>query len=70
MDIISYYMMIDYLNCLLKAATSLRVSSSQQRQDAGNFGVSLNTSYYNSPIVMRPMVEPHNRMKVAENAPV
>ena len=32
MAIISNYMIIYYLNCLLKAATSLRVSSGLQRQ--------------------------------------
>ena len=37
MDTISNYMIINYLNCLLKAATSLRFSSSRQRQAAANF---------------------------------
>ena len=42
MDIISYYMTIYYLNCLLKAATSLKVSNDQQWQAAANFDVSPN----------------------------
>ena len=44
MDIISNYMKINYLNCLLKAAKSLIVSSSQQWQAAVNFDVSPNTA--------------------------
>ena len=40
MNIISNYMIINYLNCLLKAVTSLRVSSNWQRQAAANFDVS------------------------------
>ena len=40
MDIISNYIIINYLNCLLKAATSLRVSSGWQWQAAANFDVS------------------------------
>ena len=39
-NIISNYIIIYYLNCLLKAETSLRVSSSWQRQAAVNFDVS------------------------------
>ena len=42
MNIISNYMKIHYLNRLLKAATSLRVSSSWKRQAAANFDVSPN----------------------------
>ena len=42
MDIISNYMKINYLNCMLKAAISLRISSSWQRQAAANFDVSPN----------------------------
>ena len=38
MGIISNYMIINYLNCLLKAATPLKVSSG--RQAAVNFDVS------------------------------
>ena len=44
MDIISNYMIATYLNCLLKAATPLRVSSSRQWQAAANFDVSPNHS--------------------------
>ena len=40
MDIISYYMIINYLNYLLKAATPLRVISGRQRQAATNFDIS------------------------------
>ena len=40
MDIICNYMIINYLNCLLKAASSLRVSSSRQWQAVTNFDVS------------------------------
>ena len=40
MAIISNYMVIYYLNCLLKAVTSLRVSSGLQWQAAANFDVS------------------------------
>ena len=40
MDIISNYMIIGYLNCLLQAVTSLRVSSGQHQQAAANFDVS------------------------------
>ena len=40
MDIISYYMIINHLNCLLKAVTSLRVSSGRQWQAAAYFDVS------------------------------
>ena len=40
MDIITNYIMINYLDCLLKAVTSLRVSSGWQRQAAANFDVS------------------------------
>ena len=40
MNITSNYMIIYFLNCLLKAATSLRVSSSWQRQAAVNYDVS------------------------------
>ena len=39
-NIVNNYMIIDYLNCLLKAATSLRVSSGGQWQAAVNFNVS------------------------------
>ena len=42
MDIISNYIIINYLNCLLEAATSLRVSSGWQRQAAANLDVSPN----------------------------
>ena len=42
MDIISNYIKINHLNCMLKAATSLRVSRSWQRQAAVNFDVSPN----------------------------
>ena len=42
MDIVSNYMILNYLNCLLKAATSLRVSNSRQWQAATNFDVSPN----------------------------
>ena len=40
MDIISNYMIINYLNCLLNAAKPLRVISARQRQAAANFDVS------------------------------
>ena len=40
MDITSNYMIINYLNCLLKAAASLRISSGRQRQAAASFDVS------------------------------
>ena len=40
MDIISNYMITNYLNSPLKAETSLRVSSGRQRQVAANFDVS------------------------------
>ena len=40
MAIISNYMVIHYLNCLLKAARSLRVSTGLQREAAVNFDVS------------------------------
>ena len=40
MVLISNYMVINYLNCLLKAVTSLRVSSGRQRQAAANFDIS------------------------------
>ena len=40
MDIISYNLMNNYWNCLQKAATSLRVSSGQQRQAVVIFDVS------------------------------
>ena len=40
MGMISNYMIINYLNCLLKAATPLTVSSGRQRQAAANFDVS------------------------------
>ena len=36
----SNYMIINYLNCLQKAATLLTVSSGRQRQAAVNFDVS------------------------------
>ena len=39
MDIISNCMIISYLNCLVKAATSLRVSSGRQQQAVANFDV-------------------------------
>ena len=39
MDMISNNMLINHFNCLLKAATSLRVSSSRQWQAAANFDV-------------------------------
>ena len=42
MVIISNHMIINYLNCLQKAAASLRVSSSRQQQAAENFDVSPN----------------------------
>ena len=35
----SNYMIINYLNCLQKAATPLTVSSGRQRQAAANFDV-------------------------------
>ena len=41
MDIISSYMMISYLNCLLNGATLPRVSCGQQWQAAENVDVSL-----------------------------
>ena len=40
MDIIIDYIIIDYLNSLLKAAISLRVTSGWQQQAAANFDVS------------------------------
>ena len=40
MDMISNYMITNYMNCLLKAATPLRVSSRWQWQAAVNFDVS------------------------------
>ena len=52
-DIISNYMISNYLNCLLKAATSLRVSSGRQWQAAANFDASpkgtWNTATLNEP---------------------
>ena len=41
MDMISNNMTLSYLNCLLKAATSLIVSSGRQWQAAANVDVSL-----------------------------
>ena len=38
----SNYMIINYLNCLQKAATPLTVSSGRQRQAAANFDVTPN----------------------------
>ena len=37
---ISNYMIINYLDCQLKAATPLKVSSGRQRKAAANFDVS------------------------------
>ena len=46
MGIISNYMVINHLNCLLKAVTPLKVSSNRQRQVAANCDVSPNYSVY------------------------
>ena len=40
MDIISNYMIVNNLNCLLKAAIALRVSNCRQPQAVVNFDVS------------------------------
>ena len=42
MGMISNFMIINYLNCLEKAATPLTVSSSRQRKAVANFDVSPN----------------------------
>ena len=44
MDIISNCMINNYLNCLLNAATSMRVSSGHQRQAGANCDVSPNSN--------------------------
>ena len=45
---ISNYMIINYLNCLQKAATPLAVNSGRQWQAAANFDVSPNVEWHSA----------------------